>query len=294
MISKVLLFFFALWMGCDQTLLQSVCSEEYKQKISQKIEEIKKTPLEQQSEMQRDLAVLYYRDQDHEKAFKLYLDALKGIHENPQILLMTKEEDIFYNKALEIYLSNHAKGSQIAAEKIRQEYGPILTMHPEYYHLGFIVAVAAANLELFEEFFQQFYRSYVMLPQHYLAFKTKAILHSKLFARASSVIDREIQRQAILDNLTHAIQKNSSDASLYKLLLITTLENQRGSTVKFVLDQIFEKSIIIPRSDLAFYVEQAVITKQIELARRFVEQSRQWYQHSRVIDAAQKYIDERV
>ncbi len=266
-------------------------NEGYKERIAQQIELLAHAPSEQQSELQRDLAIFYYKDQDHEKAFKLYLDALEMVRPMSAPMI-SQEEELLYNNALQTYLDNQTKAASVIAENIRQQYASVLVARPDYYRLGYIIAAADANLEMFEEFFQQFYQSYCMLPQHYLAYKTKAILHAKLFARARTPIDREMQRQAVLDNLTQAIQQYPADVGLYKALFATVSDDKRPAIVNVYLNKIIDENIIIPRSDIAFYVRQALDAKQVELARRFVNRGRQWHQNSRVIDAAQKHIDQ--
>jgi len=49
---------------------------------------------------------------------------------------------------------------------------------------------------------------------------------------------------------------------------------------------------MIPRADIAFFVQQAVEAKQIDLAEDFLELAKKRYPYSRVIEAAQQYIDQ--
>lgn len=266
----------------------SVCVEEgYKATIASLQESISNASQDQRCELQKQLAILYFKDQSLEKAFSVFMQALDSASSEPAPSI-SEEEHKLYESALDIYLKHPSLAeARKAADRIIAEYAPVLKNHPEYYLLGYLLAVAEANLNQFESFFNRFYRSYHYFPQHYMAYKTKTVLHTKLFACARTPKEQEIQRIAILENASVALQKNPKDIALYKMMISFASENNKQHFVITFLNKIIEGDIIIPRADIAFFVQQAIATKQIELAQRFLNKARSWYPQSRVIDAAQ-------
>lgn len=242
---------------------------------------------EEKSALLVRLSSLYLKDQDLEKAIQTYLEALKELNS----LANEGEEDPFYQQALALYL-DHSKGNaQLISEKIISEFAPKLEKHPESYLLGYIVASAYANLGKFDNFFNLFYRSYQHASNHYLAHKALAILHVKLFEKSKTTEERDRQREAIIEHLGLAIQKYSNDDTLYKLSIAFSKEEQKLSIIQSALNKIIDSHIILPRTDIPFYVAQAVEAKDYTLAQRFIDKMRSIYHKSRVIDNAQEYLN---
>lgn len=233
------------------------------------------------------LSGLYLKDQDLEKAIWTYLEALKELN----CLADEGVEDPIYQQALDLYL-DHSKGNaQVISEKIISEYAPKLEKHPDSYLLGYIVAFAYANLGKFENFFKLFYNSYQHAPNHYLAHKALSILHVKLFEKSKTPEERDFQREAIVEHLGLAIQKYPNDDTLYKLSIAFSKEEQKLNMIRSALNKIIDSHIILSRTDIPFYVAQAVEAKDFALAQRFIDKMRSIYQKSRVIDNAQEYLN---
>lgn len=244
----------------------------------------------QRAELYKGLALAYYRDQNQEKAFQAYLQALDAVipKESPAI---TDKERALYDEAMVIYLNPLGENPIEVSHQILKKYQPVMAIEANYFALGYIVAAAYANLEMFPEFFERFYISYCHLSQHYLAFKTRAVLHSKLFSRARTMEERELQRQGILDNLEQAIQYNPKDTSLYKMVLASARDEQKPQLLSTYLKKIIDENIITPRVDILFYVQQGVANNRSDLAQQFINKAREWYQYSRSVDAAQQYLN---
>ena len=233
------------------------------------------------------IAKLYWKDQEQEKAFQTFLLALEEKSTDKEYTLSSSEKQI-YEEALKIYL-DHTLGSPLKiANKILSHYSAHTKENPL---LGFIVAAAYANQGKFESFFDTFYPAYLICPDHYLAHKAKSILHIKLYERARSAKEREEQRQEIMLHLGRAIQKYPQDESLYKLQIIFASDCNKGKVLEASLNKIIDDNIIIARSDLSFYVAEAVEAKNFPLAQKFIDKARDWYQYSRVVNSAQDYLD---
>ena len=235
------------------------------------------------------LATAYLKDQDQEKAFNVFLELLKEMKKE-SAPVMSLEETQLYQKALETYL-DHKETPQAIAKKICQEYTPILKDHPQAYPISYILAAAHANLGQYDQFFNFFYQAYRFYPDHFIASKTKAVLHMKLFERSRTSSERELHREAILRLLSDASEKELSDTSLYKFLILFSPEEKKSSMLCTCLNKIIDKNIIISRTDVAFYVEKIVEAKDLLLAQRFISKVREWYQYSRLVNAAQQYLD---
>lgn len=111
-------------------------------------------------------AEAYYKDQEHARAFEEYLKALDAIPKQAAYL-MGEEEEVLYREALQIYLDPRERNSEALSLKLRDLYAGVWQLHPEYAHLGFLVAIAYANLGEYIQFFDTFYRSYMKDPEHF-------------------------------------------------------------------------------------------------------------------------------
>ncbi len=162
----------------------------YKEAIANEQKLIAQSPLAERGLHKQKLAKLFYKDQETEKAFEVFLEALSEAEVLPAQKI-TEEEQRLYTQALQAYLERSPSTKPLEqAKSIKQKYAPIIAAQPAYHHLGYIVAAAYANLEKFSEYFDLFYQSYRSLPEHYLAYKGKAALHAQLLARRRTVAEK--------------------------------------------------------------------------------------------------------
>jgi tetratricopeptide (TPR) repeat protein len=260
-----------------------------KEWIRVEADRLKSASLDQKGEIGKELAKAYFKDQELGKAFRVFLEALETVPAHPEPP-MSDEERALYEKALDAY--HHPKGgdSHEAAPKLRDQLLPIVKQHPEYYRLKFLTAIAYANLNQFEPFFDLFFSAYSQAPEHYLAYKTKAILHIKLFEREPIDSEREVQRLAMMKNLNKAIQIYPQDISLYKIQITFAPEAEKEAIVTRNLKKIIDGNMMTPRADVGFFVVQAIKVKQNDLAREFLDKAKIWYPLSRTITAAEEYL----
>lgn len=265
-------------------------AEDYKAAISIRQKELSTVQPKDKGRLLVELAVLFLQDQDQEKAFQTFLEALsKTDLENDTI--DTPEDNVLYQNALTIYF-DHSEGSpKDKAKKIIESFQPLLERHQKAHLLAYLVALAHANLGSYREFFELFYNSYRFHPNHFLAYKTKAILHIKLFERARTETEREFQRKTVLENLEQASEKEPQDDMLYKLMISFSLKEKKQEQVRRCLNKILDANIIIPRGDILFFVQEAVDAGEQKLAKRLLEKARKWYQQSKIINSAQAYLD---
>lgn len=267
-------------------------------KVKESLGDLKRA-LEQDSQKDRslkekELASAYYKDQDLDRAFQSYLNALNHAEIEATPLEMGSDEEAFYKEALRVYLSPKQESPQDVAELIKDIYTGTLRLHPDYYHLGYLLALAYANLSQFDRFFDLFYASYLRLPDHYLAYKTKAILHIKLFERAKTPIEKEKERAQVLLNLEEAKKRYGKDLSLYKMQIAFSEDNERNLIVQKMVLQILDNNLEIPRADLPYYFDQLLAYGQLDLAEKFLKRARQWYPYSRTLDAAEEMLQRKL
>lgn len=238
------------------------------------------------------LAITYYKDQEHEKAFETYLEALEQA-KIEELKKLSDEESKVYELALKIYLDNAGLTPDETALKIAQQFGTAYEKNPDFHHLGYILAVGHANLGRYDQFFEEFYKSYVNDPKHFLAFKTKAALHIKLFERAKTDAQRAAQRKLIISNAQEAVTLQPHDSSLYRMIMGFTPDESKAAVLSTYLNKIINQNIVISRIDIPYYAEIAIAFKQYDLAQKFLDKAKGWYAYSRVIDVTQQHLDEK-
>lgn len=230
------------------------------------------------------LAEAYYKDQEHAKAFDAFLKALDLAKKEDASYVAGKEEVQLYSEALKVYLDTSVRDSEISSLKIRDLYAGIWRLHPEYGELGYLVAIAYANLGEYTDFFEIFYKSYKKNPDHYLAYKTQGILHIKLYDRGKTLEDKERERKSVLFYLNKAKALNHQDYSLYKMQIAFSQDKEQ--ILETNLKEIIDRDIVIPRADLSFYIDLLFAYGKNELATEFLVKARKWYPYSRTLDAA--------
>ncbi len=246
-----------------------------------------------QAEIGLRLAIAYHFDQEQGRAIEVFLEALDDLKPPKTPATLFREEQPHYMAALEGYLTHQKRiATKHEAEEIVDQYAVIVKHHEEYAHLGYLVAAAHANLSDFKNFFPVFFAAYRQLPEHYLAYKTKAILHIRLWQRGRTPEEREKRRAAVAENIQRAIQLFPQDASLYRMSVSFASEDSKASVVSASLKNIATHNIMIARDDVAFFVREAVDTGQHAEAKALLTTAREWYRRSKALDAAEQYLRE--
>jgi len=260
--------------------------------MKQEVARVEKLIAEAKPEMKAPLlvqqAILYFEDQNQEKAFEVYHQALESVltSQEPSI-----EESENYKQALSIYLNHSGSTPQESAERILDQFGVELEKNPEDHQLAFVVSAALANVGNYPDFFLVFFEAYRHLPNHFMAYRTKAILHIKLMERARTERERQFQRESITENFAKAIETNPRDDSTYKLIIYFANTSQYEQIVKKYFTQLIEQDVKVPRKDIGFYVQHAIEANQKVLAQRFLDKAKKWYAYSRSIEEAQAILD---
>lgn len=282
----LIVFSFCLVLFTSDALTVEIVNN--KQAIAEKIQQIAEASLAEKGELEEQLALLYLKDQDQERAFEVFLHALDHRQERQPC-----DKTPLYDEALALYFEGATEDPKAVAVKIIEKYGSIVKKQSQEFLVSYIVALAYANLDRYEEFFPLFYHAYQHCPDSFLADKTKAILHLKLMERRHTEQQRASERKAVVDNLQRALEKGPSDVTLYKMLILFSPVDQRQEQIRQCLNKIIDNNIIIPRSEILFYVKEALATDQQLLACRFLERAHQWYPKSKMVDAAQQYFEDR-
>lgn len=264
----------------------------FKEAESLYIDFLKNADVDDRGYAQTQLAIAYYKDQEHEKAFRTFLEALENItHQKTSKL--SDEERPLYDAALKIYLDHAGLTPEETAQKIESQFAQVYKNKPEFYHLGYILAVGKANSGHYDQFFEEFYKCYTHDPQNFLAFKAKAAMHIKLFERAKTDSQRQEQRELIVKNAKLASLSQPLDSSLYRMILAFTPEESKSEVLTTYLNKIIDQNIVVSRIDVPYYTEIAIAFDQYDLAQRFLNKAREWYAYSRVINVAQQHLDEK-
>lgn len=271
---------------------KALCLGQVKDAEELYINFLKNAPQNEISYAKARLASVYYKDQEHEKAFKTFLEAL-ALLDKKETAPLSNEENKVYQAALKVYLDKAGLTPHETAEKILNDFGSVYDQNRSYHHLGYFIALSYANLGQYDRFFEEFYKSYVEDPQHFLAFKAKAALHIKLFERAKVDSEREEQRQWIVKYAEQAVALQPQDSSLYRMILGFTPDSSKGVVLRAYLNKIIDQNIVIARIDIPYYVEIAIAFQDYDLGQAFLNKAKEWYAYSRVIDVAQQHLDEK-
>ena len=239
----------------------------------------------------QELALLYLKDQDQEQAFKVFLEALNFIKVKIPNKACCPEE---YNKAFSIYINQSSISPQETSVHLIETLTPIVEKNPDQHLLNYFIAIAYANLGKYEEFFKHFFNAFQYNPDHYLADKTKSILHIKLLERTRENSEREAQRTEIMHHLLLALEKEPKDATIYKLLITFSPKEKKRELVQLCLKKILNVNIMIPRSELMFYVLEAIDVDEIKWCQHFISRSKEWYPQSRLVATAEEYFNSRI
>jgi len=287
--------FLATFMGlatglCADSADEAMRKANFKFAIADYTQQLKSASSETKGRILARLAVAYYKDQDQERAFKTFLEAMDCARKEPSGLLNEFERGD-YEKALSIYTDIKLKPDE-SARLIDEQFTSLYSAQPNNYQLGYVIALAKANLGRFEDFFSVFYRAYEQDPEHYLAHKTKGILHLKLFEKARTEGEKKQERALIYSNIKKAISKNPYDASLYKLAISFSSDEEKSAMVDNSIQALINLNVMVARLDIPFYVQNAVDSGKIPLAKAFIQKAREWYPVSRVLDAAQDYLNQ--
>lgn len=234
-------------------------------------------------------AKMHLQNQDHEKAFVVFLQALECNHASKT---PTIEEERTYEEALKLYLNAQSSNLMDNCRSIVEIYEPSIKQRPPGQLVGFLVAAAHANLGDLSRYFELFYACFCNYPDHYLAHKSKAVLHLKLFERELPGPNKELHREWFQKELELAAERYAADSSLYKLMISYSEDSKKQQTVIAILNRIINNDILIPRADLDFYLQNAFAYVDLDLTQRFVDKAKQWYEYSRVTATAQQRIDQ--
>lgn len=251
---------------------------------------IKENAQDENSQRLLKQALSYLHEQEQDKAVQTFLDSISGLILNPT-LSMEAGEKSYYDQGLELYLNeNPSISPKETAYKLVDLLEPIAMQHPQYHSVKLLLCTAYANEGRFDKFFQLFFEVYPHTSNHYLSHKILAILHVKLFEKGKTPSDREYHRQQALVHTKEAINLFPKDITLYKIAIILSNRDEKKQVVNDCLIKIINNNIIIPRHEIAFFVQEAIDSFQLDLAQKFVDKCREWYQYSRVINEIQELI----
>ena len=246
----------------------------------------------EKSRLLYELALAYFQDQETEKAFLHFLEALKWVEaKTPPPMDFT--ESSLYNRALDLYLSGESADPTLRAKELLESYGECAAQNPHYLHLNFLVATAFANLGRYGEFFERFYKGYAYLQQSFLAYKTRGILCVRLSQHCKSSDLRCILRGEAMHYLTHALNLKPNDPSLYRTLVFLAKDEKNEEMILTYLQRLIENQVGIARGDICLYVKEAVALGDYKLGQALIDLAKRFYEYSRALSCAQEYLNQK-
>lgn len=269
----------------------ALAARDYKQAIEHYLTVEKENPT-----IFPKLAIAYYRDQEEIRAFQAYLEGIERLPRSGESYTIDPEETPYYKKALEIYFDHsRPNAAKEQAQRICTEFEPILQEHHNYARLKFLVAASKANLGFFDQFFELFYQSESLNPDHWLSAKIRGLLHIKLFERLSDPAARQFHQHAAHLLLKEALQKSVAaeevDMVLYKMVIVSAPEEDRETLITLVKQLIAGKEPV-PRYDLIFYSKTLIDRQELKVAQDFISRAKEWYGYSRAVMIAEQHLQE--
>ena len=208
------------------------------------------------------LAKAHLKDQEQDRAFLSFLEALDA---SPK-----KEGLELPKEALDAYMVG----------KPPTELGDLAT--------NFIVSISLANEGHFDLFFEHFFAAYPYFKGSFLDFKTRGILYLRLSKKATS--KKQIYLNEAEKNLQSALELQPDDASIYRSLILLAKDAKKRGDVLGYLEKLKESDAHLLRTDVLFYVQEALALDRREIAEVIVEKGKQLYSYSRSIEAAEKLL----
>jgi len=233
------------------------------------------------------LALAYFRDQEVDKAFFHFLKSLDCKEKEPTD---TKESPL-YLEALQLYLDQCAIDPISCAEQLIEKYEKLSAATPQDLQLTLLLATAYANTGKFDLFFEHFFRIYPFLNDHYLVYKARGIILSRLIKHGVDQEAKKKDQRQMVQELEHALQKEPRDASLYKILILCADEEDNGAQMIAYLKNLLLHRVKFPRSDICFYVYAAANRGELELAKKILDLAKEYYPYSKNIIASLDYLN---
>ncbi len=238
----------------------------------------------QEAALYLQLAVCYLQDQQEEEALKTFITCLEKSY-SKQNKVMSVREEASFKELLGLYLAN--------SKELDQKLEAIVKAHPDYTHVQFILASQAANAKRYEPFFYLFYQSYCSYPDSHMSHKTQGVIASLLMQRVKSPEEKDLWRKKAISSFMNASKLCPEDTGLYRMIIYTSSESDRKPLVQFVINEIIEKNSKIPRSEIPFFINAALMVDEIELATSLLDKAKTWYEYSRIIQDMQDEIANR-
>lgn len=287
-----LLFFNSLSSFClaeEKTLSQF---EEVKSLIADLKKKLSTSSCdEEKSLIHFDLSVAYNKDQEIDMAFRHFLMALESA-KLKSVYKANEREQSIYEEALKEYLTLAGSEPILAAKNLLERYGKVADENNDFLLLNFLISTAYANVGRYDDFFGRFYRAFPYLSDSFLAYKTQGILYLRLASRIRLEEERHHFQEEAMQYLNLALDRNPHDCSLYKILIFLAKEEENEALLSTYLHRICAHHVQIPRGDIYLYVREAISLGENELAQKIIDHANTLYESSRVITAAQDYLNQ--
>ncbi len=238
------------------------------------------------SEILFHLALAYEKDQEVDKAFFSFLEALKNLPISSEKLEL---DEALGKEALTYYFQEVTAHPIEGSKQLIEKYGSLgSTSQPL---LKLVLAAAYANLGEYPFFFTHFYEAYPFVWDTFLSYKLQSTLCLRLGQREPQLQKKESLQKEAMAFLQKALEKKA-DPSLYKILIALAEEKGEEDMLFHSLQALITNKVIFPRSELFWYVQEAVSIEAYELAQELIDYAHLHYPVSKAVDAAQEYLNQ--
>lgn len=253
-------------------------------------EEISRVSPKQKPELLLELARLFLKDQREEEAFKTFLKAIECVP--LQSSTPSVEETQLFQQALHIYREETEKPIHEVTQELTTFLKPHIASHPDFATLRLLYAICRANEQGYDDFFTLYFSAYPIAHTCYLADKTRAIVHVKLYERARTVEEKAVHAKAIVYHVEQALLQEQNDANLYKLMILFCPQENKKKVISQTIEHIVTHQVMVPKKDFSFFVFQALEYKEKAAAKKFLAAVKSKYTYSRTIEELEKVLDD--
>jgi tetratricopeptide (TPR) repeat protein len=272
--------------GCSM-LADMVNAGEFKKAI-EKLDEFLQAPLADNARafLLVEKAKLLFVDQQQMESQDVFLQALQQAI--PMKEEATEDEASLFQSLFSSY--EESLRSPDACVKLVEQAEEALKKHKDYTSIEFYVAAGLANRGRFTSFYDRFFHAFLHRSGSFLAWKTRGVLHLRLYEASSSDEMRVLHRKEAVACFQEAFRRQPQDASLLvKLVFILPCEEKKLFLEK-VADDFVRLQTPPKRGDCFFLIEQALDVQATESAKKLIDKARVWYQYSRALnDLSERY-----
>jgi len=174
--------------------------------------------------------------------------------------------------------------SQEATKRLITSARKLLEEFPTSSSLYYYLSVAYANQQDFISFFDAFYEGWIRDSNQFLAWKTRGVLHLRLFESTADPQEKSFHQNQAVRCLEEAFICQPDDLSLLMKMLFLLPFERRKEYLQKMYGHLLRLSNPPARYEFFYFIEQALELESLDVARALLQKAQEWYQYSRAVE----------